>query len=71
MRAPDPIPLLIPDMPGAAALMPYLQRMDAARCYTNFGPLVQELEQSLRQRFDTRLRLSGCLRAGPAALFMR
>lgn len=51
MRAPDPIPLLIPDMPGAAALMPYLQRMDAARCYTNFGPLVQDLEQALRQRF--------------------
>lgn len=54
MPAHDPIPLLIPDMPGAAALMPFLQRMDAAHCYTNFGPLVQTLETALRERFAER-----------------
>ena len=41
------IPLLIPDLPGADELLPYLRRIDAARWYTNFGPLVRELEVRL------------------------
>lgn len=39
------VPLLRPDMPPAAALWPYLQRMDQAGWYTNFGPLVGEFEE--------------------------
>ena len=45
------IKLLIPDMPRAEALAPYLARIDAARWYTNFGPLVRELEDKLRGHF--------------------
>lgn len=46
------IPLLIPDMPDADALRPWLQRIDAARWYTNFGPLATELETKLAGRFS-------------------
>lgn len=45
------IQLLIPDMPDADALLPWLRRIDAARWYTNFGPLVTELESKLARRF--------------------
>ena len=43
----DRIPLLAPAMPSAAALLPYLQRIDDNRWYTNFGPLSAEFEQRL------------------------
>jgi dTDP-4-amino-4,6-dideoxygalactose transaminase len=36
--------LLIPDLPTSACLLPWLQRIDANRLYSNFGPLVRELE---------------------------
>ena len=45
------IPLLVPDMPSPQALLPWLERMHAARHYSNFGPLVQELEATFAQRF--------------------
>lgn len=44
MRFPFPCK---PKLPSADALYPYLQRMDENRFYTNFGPLVNELEQKL------------------------
>lgn len=46
------IPLLVPDMPPAAAVQPYVARMDTARWYSNFGPLVRELEQALSARLE-------------------
>lgn len=46
------VPLLVPDLPSPQELMPYLQRMHAARLYSNFGPLVCELEQQLAERFQ-------------------
>jgi dTDP-4-amino-4,6-dideoxygalactose transaminase len=46
-----PVPLLVPDLPAPEALMPYLQRMHAAQQYSNFGPLVREMEQRLLARF--------------------
>jgi len=49
-----PIPLLVPMMPALDDLEPYLRRIDAARWYTNFGPLVQELEA----RLSTHLQLA-------------
>lgn len=45
------IKLLVPDMPRAEALAPYLRRIDDARWYTNFGPLVRELEGRLGAQF--------------------
>jgi len=41
------IPLLVPDLPSAADLLPWLERIDKNRWYTNFGPLVKEFEQAL------------------------
>ena len=41
------IKVLVPDLPAADSLLPWLRRMDAARWYTNFGPLVRELEETL------------------------
>ena len=38
---------LVPDLPQAADLLPWLQRIDANRWYTNGGPLVREFEQRL------------------------
>lgn len=39
---------LVPDMPSADELQPYLRRIDAARYYSNFGPLVREFEEKLQ-----------------------
>lgn len=44
------IPLLVPDLPSAEELLPYLRRIDQARWYTNFGPLVRELEDRIEAR---------------------
>lgn len=41
------IPVLVPDLPQADQLMPWLTRIDTARCYTNFGPLLDEFETAL------------------------
>ena len=41
------ISLLVPELPGAEELLPYLKRIDASRWYTNFGPLVRELEAGM------------------------
>ena len=48
---PDWVPLLVPDMPAPQELLPWLERMHAARHYSNFGPLVRELESAFAQRF--------------------
>ncbi|MCL4798417.1 MAG: DegT/DnrJ/EryC1/StrS family aminotransferase [Burkholderiales bacterium] len=61
------IKLLVPDMPPAAALAPYLARVDAARWYTNFGPLVRELEERLGAHFAADDRVA-TLASGTAAL---
>lgn len=44
------IPLLRPRLPPIAALAPYIERIDASRVYSNFGPLVRELEARLSAR---------------------
>ena len=44
------IPILKPRLPSAEALAAYLRRIDQARLYSNFGPLVRELEQRLAAR---------------------
>ena len=46
------IPVAAPNMPRAADLAPYLERIDAAGWYSNFGPLVLEFEDRLAARFD-------------------
>ena len=39
--------VLIPKLPAADELLPYLRRIDGARWYSNGGPLVQELERRM------------------------
>lgn len=46
------VPLLVPDMPSPQELLPWLERMHAARHYSNFGPLVRELEAVAARQFD-------------------
>lgn len=51
---PQRVPLLIPDMPTADDLLPWLKRIDAARWYSNFGPLCRELEDTVTGLFAAR-----------------
>lgn len=46
------IKLLIPDMPKADRLLPYLRRIDDNLHYSNFGPLNTELEERLERTLD-------------------
>lgn len=41
------IQLLVPDLPVADEILPYLSEIDGSRWYTNFGPLVKKLENAL------------------------
>lgn len=43
----DRIPVMRPQLPTADDVLPYLRRIDEARYYTNFGPLLRELEVRL------------------------
>src|SRR5262245_15918499 len=56
------IPVLRPLLPNARALLPYLERIDRSRTYTNWGPLTVELESRLARRW--RLPESGVVSAG-------
>lgn len=55
-NAPSPtrIPILVPDLPTADELLPWLQQIDKNRWYTNFGPLVGEFERALTNFFEGR-----------------
>lgn len=55
----NPHPILgryiVPDMPTADELLPYLRQIDQNRWYSNFGPLVTQFEKKLTQfvlKFD-------------------
>jgi dTDP-4-amino-4,6-dideoxygalactose transaminase len=48
--APASVAVARPRLPPAEAVLPYLQRIDEARWYSNFGPLLVELEQRLADR---------------------
>ncbi|MFC4160127.1 DegT/DnrJ/EryC1/StrS family aminotransferase [Chitinimonas lacunae] len=45
------VPLLVPKLPDADALLPYLRQIDQNRWYTNFGPLARLLEERLAGMF--------------------
>lgn len=46
------LPVFRPQLPPTAALLPYLQQIDAARIYTNRGPLLWGFEQRLAGLLD-------------------
>lgn len=41
--------LLVPDLPSADKLLPWLEQIDASRWYANFGPLSQLFEARVRE----------------------
>ena len=45
------IPLLVPSMPEAENLFKYIKKIDASKQYTNFGPLVNDLEKKFSEIF--------------------
>lgn len=45
------IPLLVPDVPAPQHLLPWFEKIHATRHYSNFGPLVCELESHFAQQF--------------------
>ena len=56
---------VIPDMPSADELLPYLRQIDKNRWYSNFGPLVSVFEQRLEAHLSSVDRIN---EAGPLAL---
>jgi dTDP-4-amino-4,6-dideoxygalactose transaminase len=46
------IPVARPKLPNAEAILPFLRRIDETRIYSNFGPLVRELEAGLASHFS-------------------
>lgn len=46
-----------PRMPSAEAILPYLQEIDEARWYSNFGPMLTRFEQRVADRFRPRTRI--------------
>jgi len=49
------VPIMRPKLPAAERIVPYLRRIDEARIYSNFGPLVASFEE----RLATHLGLAG------------
>lgn len=52
IASPPVVEVARPLLPPAERVLPYLQKIDAARRYSNFGPLVSELERRLSARLD-------------------
>ncbi len=57
-----------PLLPPAERLLPWLQRIDATRWYSNYGPLVLELEWRLARQFGQRRPVAVSAASGVAAL---
>ena len=62
------IPVLRPRLPLGKSLLPYLERMDASRIYSNWGPLVEELGARLAGRFSVPAQSVVCCNSGMSAL---
>lgn len=56
----SPIKLLVPDLPDASTLMPWLERIDAVGWYTNSGPLLQEFEALMAGHWMADAQGPGC-----------
>jgi dTDP-4-amino-4,6-dideoxygalactose transaminase len=57
----EPLVIARPELPEAEALLPYLRRIDAARWYSNFGPLLTEFEARLAARFEPQTQIVTCV----------
>ena len=50
----SPIPVLVPHLPLADQLLPFLRRIDSSRIYSNYGPLSREFTAALAARLTPR-----------------
>lgn len=64
-----PLPVARPELPNAEALLPYLRRLDEARWYSNFGPLLSEFEARLAARFEPQTHVVTCANATQGLTF--
>jgi dTDP-4-amino-4,6-dideoxygalactose transaminase len=64
----DPIPVLRPSLPSAKELLPYLERIDASRIYSNWGPLVEDFSRRLARRLGLNAECIVCANSGTSAL---
>jgi dTDP-4-amino-4,6-dideoxygalactose transaminase len=55
-----PLVVARPALPKAEALIDYLRRIDEARWYSNFGPLLTEFEARLSDRFESHTQIVTC-----------
>jgi dTDP-4-amino-4,6-dideoxygalactose transaminase len=55
--AAQPVAVARPRLASAETVLPYLQRIDTARWYSNFGPLLDEMEERLAARFGSGARV--------------
>jgi len=63
------IPYLIPDMPSADEVMPFLREIDSNRWYTNSGPLLNRLKEQIGEVHFAGMQVSTLLcSSGTAAL---
>ena len=60
------VAVALPRLPDAEAIFPYLQRIDEARWYSNFGPLVTEFETRIADRFAPGTQVLTCANATQA-----
>ncbi|MBL4810821.1 MAG: DegT/DnrJ/EryC1/StrS family aminotransferase [Rhodobacteraceae bacterium] len=63
-----PIPVFKPLLPPAAKIAAYIVQADAARHYTNRGPLVQKLEQRLASALSHGEHCLSCTSTGTSAI---
>jgi len=52
MKNPKNIPIMRPLLPEAQYILPYLEKIDKNRWYSNFGPLTVDFQQRLEKFFD-------------------
>jgi dTDP-4-amino-4,6-dideoxygalactose transaminase len=67
-KPPTPVPVLRPQLPSSERLLPYLRRIDESRIYSNWGPLVGELESRLSQGWGLSAEATTSASSGTAAL---
>jgi len=65
---PEGLAMMRPQLPRAAALLPYLEQIDAARTYSNWGPLCLQLQQRLHHLFAAPQHGVICANSGFSAL---
>jgi dTDP-4-amino-4,6-dideoxygalactose transaminase len=61
------IPVLRPSLPDAELLLPYFQKIDQNRVYSNFGPLSRELSRRLESYFHVQADSVICASSGTTA----